>query len=91
MTQITTDDKTGLLIYPNPTDGSFIISWSGHPDDENTIEIYNQIGQVIFRINNNCKDENCQEEINLSQFANGIYIVTVLNDKSYTSTKLIKY
>lgn len=91
ISEITTDEETGLHIYPNPTDGSFIISWSGHPDDENTIEIYNQIGQVIFKINNNCKDGNCQEEINLSQFANGIYIVTVLNNKSYTSTKLIKY
>ncbi len=40
-------NKTGLTIYPNPTDGTFIVNLSGYSQKEATLTVANTLGQKV--------------------------------------------
>lgn len=69
-----------VKMYPNPTTGLFYIDTDA---DLQSVEIYNTAGQRILKTN--------QKEINLSQAANGLYIVIVrASDGTSGSYSLLK-
>jgi PKD repeat protein len=67
------DENTGniLSIYPNPTSGQFTISSSGAIISQ--INVYDEMGRLVERVS---KNEN-QVNIDLSQYANGIYSLEI--------------
>ncbi len=71
-------------IYPNPTNGSFNVNYS----NANHIKVINMLGVVVY-------DEKIEEfeegskTIDLSSYANGIYFVTISNQKGELNRKLI--
>jgi hypothetical protein len=67
-------------IYPNPTNGIFNIDFK---NEVTSIKVTNLLGQVIKLQNVNTSD--VKTSIDLSNNQNGIYIVTVSNDKGNTS------
>ncbi|QCE42776.1 DUF4832 domain-containing protein [Psychroserpens sp. NJDZ02] len=79
--QFLDDNKT--VIYPNPA-SNFITIALNH-DKEQNIKIFNIHGQLVKEasIYNNHK-------LNISELANGMYFITLLNDKSPT-LKFIKH
>lgn len=72
-------------IFPNPSNGKFTIKNNliGNCD----IEIFNSFGQEIFQ-KENVNENNF--EIDLSEQANGIYFVRIVNDEKIYSQKIIK-
>ncbi len=79
-----TIDAPLVTIYPNPTTGFFNINYS----KTNSIKVYNTLGvmvccEVIDLLTEGTKT------INLSNFANGIYIINVANDKGSSNHKII--
>jgi hypothetical protein len=64
-------DRSGIRIYPNPSLGRFWISFDSSNCPDANIEIYNNIGVVIFKTN--ILQENM--EIDLSNYPDGIYIL----------------
>ena len=76
--------KADYTIYPNPTNGILKFDFSGI--NVQKIKISDITGKTVFEKVN--VEQN--EVIDLSGFANGIYIVTLQTDKGSTSSKIIK-
>lgn len=74
----------GLSIYPNPSDGEFVIEVS----NTNTwIEVYNMLGELVLKQRNTLK----RFAINLHNEANGMYLVKLItDDKEIAWRKIIK-
>jgi hypothetical protein len=82
------DDNTlannELLIYPNPNNGEFTITYNFKSNS--VINIINNLGQVVKNITPN----ESQTTVNLNNIASGIYTVFIINDNSaIVSSKLI--
>jgi hypothetical protein len=73
-------------IYPNPTTQTFSIS---DPDEINAVELFDYTGKLLRRINKEGK--NSLEDIDISPYPSGIYMIRVINDNSEVELfKLIK-
>lgn len=75
--------KPNIELYPNPSDGSFIVSG----DNINAIEIYNIIGEKVssYRGINNQTIHN----IDINNVAKGVYIVKLIKDDGILSRKIV--
>jgi Leucine-rich repeat (LRR) protein len=73
-----------ISIYPNPTNG--IVNFDFAENRVQSIKISDVVGKMVFVKNN----PNQKEEIDLSSFVSGIYIVTVQMHKENRSFKIIK-
>ena len=81
-TKVDNNIKNIFSIYPNPATNSIVISNSESID---RVEIYDIKGGLIFRKSYQKKSTS----IDLSNFANGVYIVKVLSIKNTSVQKLI--
>lgn len=80
--------ETGIVVSPNPTEGAFSItalSYSG----EVKIEVMDVAGKIIFRSTQNI-GPNASANINLSDAANGVYIVNVSDLSETHSIRVVK-
>ena len=75
-------NKENIRIYPNPTK-SFVHVELKDPTEHFTIYVYSILGQEMYRASNT-------PTIDISNFANGVYYLTVdQNSKTWTK-KMIK-
>lgn len=82
----TNTNETSLIqLFPNPTKGVFKVH-TIVTGDNNSIEVYNAVGALIWvqKINNE------DTEINLSEYANGLYYVKLKTASQESTLKLIK-
>ncbi len=70
----------GVEMYPNPSNG--IVNFTNV--ENATIEVYNMMGQVVASVNN--ADANAS--IDLSNVANGNYVVRIVKDGAIATSKL---
>lgn len=78
----TVNTEKGLLIVPNPNNGQFNL-YGLDKNVDNEIVIYNLFGQKITEI----KTNKTQEEINISEFDNGVYYMIVNQSQTLKFTK----
>ena len=72
-----------IKIYPNPTNGIFAIE----TQEDSTVEVFDMIGKKVY----SNKVSVGSSTIDLSNYTNGIYLLTVTNQKGNLNTfKLIK-
>ncbi|MBA3705522.1 MAG: T9SS type A sorting domain-containing protein [Bacteroidetes bacterium] len=81
---ITTDTKEipkdqNLLIYPNPSNGTFTLSYSGVEKRSAKIIVYNMIGEQIYSKDISL-NINKTLDINLSNEAKGSYLVRIVSN-----------
>ncbi len=72
--------SSNISMYPNPSNG--IVNFANV--ENATIEVYNMMGQVVATVNN--ASENAS--IDLSNVANGNYVVRIVKDGTTTTSKL---
>lgn len=72
----------GLSIYPNPVSSVLNIRNAANA----TIEIYSILGQVLY----SKKDISIDEQIEVSQFTAGTYLVKITNGNAVKTSKFIK-
>ncbi len=75
--------STALNVYPNPATSTIHITWSGN--DNSTIELIDLTGRVVLVQSAALKN---QADINIEQFANGIYILKVSSNSSSSTTRV---
>ncbi|MDD2563701.1 MAG: T9SS type A sorting domain-containing protein [Salinivirgaceae bacterium] len=76
-----------ILIYPNPTRGQMKIEFKGDYDIERTaVTIYTMNGVLVFTSNMNQNPM----PIDISEQANGVYILRIADGDSFTSWRLVK-
>ncbi len=63
-------------VYPNPTSGELNVSLLGYAGRAVTMEVYSTMGQLLFTHKVDAA-HNMDEIIDLSQFANGMYLIRV--------------
>ncbi len=75
-----------LNIYPNPSTGSFYLSFDNSFAKNNDIYIYNLAGKIIYsKISNNEK----KILVNLKDASNGLYILKIKTEKNIFYKKVI--
>lgn len=79
-------DKASLMVYPNPANTEFVIELEGQEQTKPTLRVYNIMGQLIHQqlVTENSTRINCQN------WTNGVYLVSVSNNTSQSTFKLIK-
>jgi len=91
ITTISVDEvslENGILVSPNPTTGAFSISTSNYTE-EVTIEVLDVTGKLIFNTTENLSP-NSVANIDLSEVANGVYIVNVSDLSQSHSIRVVK-
>jgi hypothetical protein len=83
-------DQPNLLVYPNPTEGNFVLNISGISTNQAEIRIYDALGRQMY--NNRVSVEGMYvANVNLSDVSNGLYMVEVIyNGKSLTQRIMIQ-
>ncbi len=74
--------ETNIIIYPNPTRGKLNIL-TEKTNDEMVLSIFTILGEKVLTLNN-------QNEIDLSVFSTGIYLVQVRKGGKIETKKIIK-
>lgn len=77
-------DKNEMTVYPNPTRETATILNRGALKMEN-IEIYNVLGQVVYKAKADSKDKH---NLDLSGFSSGIYTIQIFTEKGTVARKL---
>lgn len=81
------NNEGNYLIYPNPSAGSFVISFS-HLINNGEIEVYNMLGEKEFSLTIN---QELKKEIHLTDISTGIYFVRVFDgEKSYCKKIIVE-
>ncbi len=75
----------GVKLYPNPNTGNFVIEVKNNK--ENSIEVSDLSGRVLLQ--STTRDEKIN--IDLSQFANGVYYVKMTSDNFSEVIKVVKH
>ena len=87
------NDENTFSIYPNPNKGSFTIETTvttqNFASPESTIEIYNNLGQLIFSKKVIANGGIINEPIELKNIAPGIYLVKLWNNNIYNVKNII--
>jgi len=79
------NNLSDISIYPNPSSGKFIILFDDTMDPYAGIKIYNIMGNLVQEIRNS----KTKDEIDLSDYPNGIYILTVTTGKELRKQKIV--
>jgi hypothetical protein len=84
--QILVNNAAGLKVYPDPNNGTFIISGT---EAGQVVEVYNYTGQ---KISSTRADNNGTMHFDISGQANGIYMLRILNSNGslLTEKKIVK-
>ena len=92
------ESKGEVVIYPNPSSGSFIVEIPTGEKDDYSIDIYNVLGKKIFSSvqisdNTNCRIINRQGisfiQLTLEDIRAGIYILNLHSDQKNMTGKII--
>jgi len=84
-------DPYGLLVYPNPNDGHFTVSFTSSDKDTYTVEIVNALGQLIYRDNVKEFSGTYKKEMSVVEYGQGVYTISLTNSKNETVKKIIVY
>ncbi|HEY9176111.1 MAG TPA: T9SS type A sorting domain-containing protein, partial [Flavipsychrobacter sp.] len=78
-------EVSGLMLYPNPNNGNFVLKGEALTSDVLKIEIINAMGQVVYRGEVVTENGRLHKEINVPDISSGIYLLK-LQGRESTST-----
>lgn len=84
----TSVEKGDFSVFPNPSDGRFNLNLTAFFEQPIDISIYNSIGELIYQKHIENVDSEL-EQIDISQFSNGIYFVAINANGTQTSKQVI--
>lgn len=76
-----TFNNSHFSLFPNPASNLITISANNLQYDSYNLSIYNSLGQKIFNSEISIQSNTIEKQINVSQFATGIYNLIIKNDK----------
>ncbi len=82
------DYNSSLRVYPNPTKGEFNLAYNGKPGQLN-ISISDISGKILYQKNINNFQGAIDDQINLSEFADGTILIKIENEGEILIEKLI--
>ena len=88
ITSINEFSKFNIIIHPNPSNGKITLEMNGVNNDIYNVTINNLLGQTVYTIEKEINDS-FTEDIDISKFGQGTYLITILNSSSIITEKLI--
>ncbi len=83
------DGLTALKMQPNPTSGTVFISATFDRTVETNLQVMNMVGQVIWETNLSATNS-LTEQVDLSNYPDGLYFVRLSADGQGVTRKLVK-
>jgi hypothetical protein len=80
-----------LVIYPNPSEGEFVLSLFASEKTDYTIIIRNAIGQIVYQMSLKDQTGSFNDKITLLEFGRGMYLVSLVSAKNETVKKIVVY
>ena len=78
-----------LIIYPNPNSGLFTLEMDFDKNTSLTIDLYNFTGQLIYTEEIGNVSGKYSREINVSNYAKGIYYLQIVSDGGVMTKKVV--
>jgi phosphatidylserine/phosphatidylglycerophosphate/cardiolipin synthase-like enzyme len=78
--------QNDLSFYPNPTSGIIRLNDNGKDLDDLTVAIFDAVGRKIITHYNT----NANENIDISNYANGLYVIQLSKDNQFKNYKILK-
>lgn len=75
-----------FVVYPNPSKGIFNIDLK---NEVNNIKVVNILGEVVYSEDFDYSLSDTTKKVDLSSFANGVYIFNLSNDKGTSTYKVL--
>ncbi|MDX5346033.1 MAG: zinc-dependent metalloprotease [Hymenobacteraceae bacterium] len=82
-----TDEFVNIVVYPNPSQGLFVLELPEQTESTCSIRVYNMSGQLVYQQQ---IGQMRQHELSLQQQPNGIYVLEVENGSKLERVKLVK-
>lgn len=79
-----------ITIYPNPSNGVYSILFSNKTNEKPSLEVINVLGQIVYTKILSGAGSNLTETLDLSNQANGIYLVRINNGTETIAKKIVK-
>ena len=76
-------------IFPNPNNGSFILTMNDLPEKDYKIKVYNSLGEIVFGTDNHYSSFQSQTEIELETSQKGIYYLQITGENINIVSKVI--
>jgi len=76
-----------ILIYPNPTNGSFVLSFSNNYNSETSIRLYNLAGQIVLEKQVSPSAGLNTIKFDISSYSQGMYILELATTNSKGENK----
>lgn len=84
------DESKHITVYPNPAKGQFAIKYEGAPTSKFlSIYITNVNGQVVYQGQRGNFTGTYEGQIDLSDVASGVYIVSIVSEKTLYRKRLV--
>jgi hypothetical protein len=82
--------ETELKVFPNPSEEKLWVQIPESGGTDGKLIIRNNLGQVVYVLNNIQTDMSYWKEIDISLFSNGMYhLELIIDDKSYKSKLIV--
>ena len=87
-TEITQKDLLGVNVYPNPSEGKFLLDFL-NPSTNFVVKVLNIKGQIALESLENHTNTPFQRELNLSGYPRGIYFLQIISGAQTNVRKLV--
>ena len=84
------EDEQKLILYPNPNNGTFVLSGKVDSKEELSIDIVNALGQRVYSTTIRPDNGTFRKEISLNTIADGAYLIRLYGAKEAKSLHFIK-
>lgn len=78
-----------MSIYPNPSQGDFNVSFEAKADEKYTINVFNEVGQLVYTESLEKQNGAVTMGIKLGKIASGIYTITLTNGQIESNNKIV--
>jgi PKD repeat protein len=84
------DSDANVLVYPNPSNGSFIVECPNSSiGDEVSIIVYNTLGQIVFSSDETISIATWKKQIALKDVIPGIYFIEIKMENDFVKRKIM--
>ncbi|MBK8368189.1 MAG: T9SS type A sorting domain-containing protein [Bacteroidetes bacterium] len=88
--QNTNNNSSLVSVYPNPSNGTVYLKFKTNINEKILVEVYDILGRNMYLKSFNNITENQVEQLDLSNYTNGMYLIKISSNKQQECIKIIK-